>query len=123
MTKVGEHITLDIIGTKKEYDPSFFENLIHKIAKTAKVTILEISKYKFEPQGFTILALLAESHISFHTFPEKGIISFDFFTCGKISPSVAIDFLKKEITFLKTFLLGIVRWKKSMFIYLHLEGT
>ena len=36
MTKVGEHITLDIIGTKKEYDPSFFENLIHKIAKTAK---------------------------------------------------------------------------------------
>ena len=97
MTKVGEHITLDIIGTKKEYDPSFFENLIHKIAKTAKVTILEISKYKFEPQGFTILALLAESHISFHTFPEKRIISFDFFTCGKINPSVAFEIIKKEI--------------------------
>ena len=97
MTKVGEHITLDIIGTKKEYDPSFFENLIHKISKAAKVTVLEISKYKFEPQGFTILALLAESHMSFHTFPEKGIISFDFFTCGKISPSVAIDIIKKEI--------------------------
>ena len=44
MTKVGEHITLDIIGTKKEYDPSFFENLIHKISKAAKVTVLEISK-------------------------------------------------------------------------------
>ena len=83
MTKVGEHITLDIIGTTKEYDPSVFERLIHEIAKAAKVTILNISKYKFEPQGFTILALLAESHISFHTFPEKGIISFDFFTCGE----------------------------------------
>ena len=47
MTKVGEHITLDIIGTNKEYDPSFFENLIHKISKAAKVTILEISKYQF----------------------------------------------------------------------------
>ena len=91
MTKVGEHITLDIIGTTKEYDPSFYEKVIHDIAKAAKVTILNISKYKFEPQGFTILALLAESHISFHTFPEKGIISFDFFTCGKISPSIAID--------------------------------
>ena len=96
MTKVGEHITIDIIGTNKEYDPSVFEKVIHEIAKAAKVTILNISKYKFEPQGFTILALLAESHISFHTFPEKGIISFDFFTCGKINPSVAVEIIKKE---------------------------
>ena len=97
MTKVGEHITLDIIGTKKEYDPSFYEKLVYKIAKKAKVTVLEISKYKFKPQGFTLDALLAESHISFHTFPENGIISFDFFTCGKVSPSIAIDIIKKEI--------------------------
>jgi spermidine synthase len=96
MTKVGEHITLDIIGTTKEYDSSVFEKVIYDIAKAAKVTILNISKYKFEPQGFTILALLAESHISFHTFPEKGIISFDFFTCGKINPSVAVEIIKKE---------------------------
>ena len=97
MTKVGEHITLDILGTTKEYEPKFFEKLVYKIAKKAKVTVLEISKYKFEPQGFTLVALLAESHISFHTFPEKGIISFDFFTCGKINPIVALDILKKEI--------------------------
>ena len=97
MTKVGEHITLDIIGTKKEYDPSFYEKLVYKIAKLAKVTVLEISKYKFEPQGFTLVALLAESHISFHTFPEKGIISFDFFTCGKVSPSIALNVIKEEI--------------------------
>ena len=97
MTKVGEHITLDIIGTKKEYEPSFYEKLVYKIAKKAKVTVLEISKYKFKPQGFTMVALLAESHISFHTFPEKGIISFDFFTCGKVSPSIALDIIKKEI--------------------------
>ena len=98
MIKVGEHITLDIIGTDKEYDPSVYEKVIKENAKVAKVTILNISKYKFEPQGFTILALLAESHISFHTFPEKGIISFDFFTCGKISPSVAIDIVKKNLS-------------------------
>jgi len=97
MTKVGEHITLDIIGTKKEYDSSFYEKLVYKIAKKAKVTVLEISKYKFKPQGFTLVALLAESHMSFHTFPENNIISFDFFTCGKVSPSAAIDIIKKEI--------------------------
>ena len=97
MTKVGEHITLDIIGTKREYDPTFYEKLVYKIAKLSKVTVLEISKYKFEPQGFTLVALLAESHMSFHTFPEKNIISFDFFTCGKVSPSVALKVIKEEI--------------------------
>ena len=97
MTKVGEHITLDIIGASKEYDPLFFEKIVYRIAKAAKVTVLEISKYKFEPQGFTLVALLAESHMSFHTFPENGIISFDFFTCGKISPSIAFEIIKKEI--------------------------
>ena len=97
MTKVGEHITLDILGTDKEYSPEFYERIVYKIAKAAKVEVLNINKHKFEPQGFTLLALLAESHISFHTFPEKGIISFDFFTCGKKSPSVAIDIIKKEI--------------------------
>jgi len=97
MVKVGEHITLDIIGTKHEYNSSFFEKIVYKIAKKAKVTVLEISKHKFEPQGFTLVALLAESHMSFHTFPENNIISFDFFTCGKVSPAVAVDIIKKEI--------------------------
>ena len=97
MVKVGEHITLDILGTTKEHTPSFYEKIIYKIAKAAKVEVLNISKHKFEPQGFTIVALLAESHMSFHTFPEKEVISFDFFTCGKKSPSVAFDIIKKEI--------------------------
>ncbi len=97
MTKVGEHITLDIIGATQEYKPAFFEKIVYKIAKKAKVAILEISKHKFEPQGFTLIALLAESHMSFHTFPENNIISFDFFTCGKVSPAVAVDIIKKEI--------------------------
>ena len=44
MTKVGEHITLDIIGTIKEYDPPIYEKVIKDIAKAAKVTILDISK-------------------------------------------------------------------------------
>jgi len=97
MVKVGEHIVLDILGTTKEYTPTFYEKLVYKIAKAAKVEVLNISQHKFEPQGFTLVALLAESHISFHTFPEKGVTSFDFFTCGNISPSVALKIIKKEI--------------------------
>ena len=115
MIKVGEHITLDIIGTNKEYEPTVYERVIYEIAKAAKVTILNISKYKFEPQGFTILALLAESHISFHTFPEKGIISFDFFTCGKVSPSVAIEIIKKEFKYKRIVIKEFNRDTKSLY--------
>ena len=115
MTKVGEHITVDLIGTNKEYDPLVYEKVIKDIASAAKVTILNISKYKFEPQGFTILALLAESHISFHTFPEKGIISFDFFTCGKVKPSIAIDILKKEFQYKRLSIKEFDRDTKSFY--------
>ena len=97
MVKVGDHITLDFLGVKKEYSPQFYEEIIHKIAKAAKVGIVNISKYEFSPQGLTMVALLKESHMSFHTFPEDGIISFDFFTCGDINPNVSLEILKKEI--------------------------
>ena len=83
MIKVGEHITIDFLGVKKDYSPEFYEKkLFTKIAKAAKVEILNVA-HKFEPQGFTLIALLSESHFSFHTFPERGVISFDFFTCGR----------------------------------------
>ena len=99
MIKVGEHITIDFLGVKKDYSPSFYEKVIYKIAKAAKVEILNVSTHKFEPQGFTLVALLAESHFSFHTFPERNVISFDFFTCGKVHPKIALKILKKEIQY------------------------
>ena len=43
MIKVGEHITLDFLGVKKKYPKSFFEKVIYKIAKAAKVEILNVS--------------------------------------------------------------------------------
>jgi len=97
MVKVGEHIVLDLLGIKQDYTPKFFGKIIYKIAKAAKVEILNVSQHKFKPQGFTLVALLAESHMSFHTFPEKNIIRFDFFTCAKVSPAVALNIIKKEI--------------------------
>ena len=96
MIKVGEHITLDFLGVKKDYTPEFYEKVIYKIAKAAKVEILNVASHKFEPQGFTLVALLSESHFSFHTFPERGVISFDFFTCGKVNPKVALKILRND---------------------------
>ena len=93
MKKVGEHVTIDFLGVKRDYSPDFYSKVIYKIAKKAKIEVLNISEKVFKPQGYTCVALLAESHMSFHTFPERGIISFDFFTCGKISPTTALSCL------------------------------
>ena len=81
----------------EDHKPEFYENIFKKIAQAAKVEIVNISKYVFTPQGVTLLCLLKESHMSFHTFPEKGIVSFDFFTCGSVSPNVSLEILKKEL--------------------------
>ena len=88
MNKVGEHITLDFLGVHEDHKPEFYENIFKKIAQAAKVEIVNISKYVFTPQGVTLLCLLKESHMSFHTFPEKGIVSIDFFTCSSVSHNV-----------------------------------
>ena len=98
MKKVGEHVTIDFLGVKRDYAPEFYNKVIYKIAKKAKIEVLNIAEKIFKPQGYTCLALLAESHMSFHTFPERGIISFDFFTCGKISPTKAWFSLLNSIT-------------------------
>jgi S-adenosylmethionine decarboxylase proenzyme, Bacillus form len=95
--KINKHITIDFLSIKKDYSPEFYEKFIYKIAKASKVEILNVSSHKFEPQGFTLVALLSENHFSFHTFPEKDIINFYFFTCGKFNPKVSLKILRKKI--------------------------
>ena len=51
-------------------------------AKGAGATLLNLITHQFQPQGVTGLALLAESHISIHTWPESGYAAIDVFTCG-----------------------------------------
>ena len=63
-------------------------------AEVAGCKILKIETHKFEPQGVTAYALLAESHMSIHTWPEKGIAKCDIFTCSdECLPEKAIEYL------------------------------
>ena len=51
-------------------------------AKAANATIMESAFHRFEPQGVSGTVILAESHLSIHTWPEKGYAAMDFYTCG-----------------------------------------
>ena len=60
----------------------------------ANATVLNLTSNKFEPQGVTAIALLAESHISIHTWPESNYSAVDIFTCGQnMMPELASQYL------------------------------
>lgn len=93
---VGAHVLADFWGCQasKLDDAELLMNSLRQAARTAKMTILGEEAHKFEPQGFTGLLLLSESHISIHTYPEKGYAAIDVFTCGSGMTQEAIDYLK-----------------------------
>ena len=63
-------------------------------AQLAESTLLDISSHKFDPNGVTAIALLAESHISIHTWPELHMAVCDVFTCGEhTSPASAASYM------------------------------
>ena len=104
----SKHLLLELYGCdyEKLNDESFLRCSLNRAAKLAKATILNLISNKFEPQGVTAIALLAESHISIHTWPESNYSAVDIFTCGQnMKPERAsqylIEILKAEEHFLR----------------------
>lgn len=64
-------------------DEAHIRNVLANAAQLSESTLLDISSHKFDPHGVTAIALLAESHISIHTWPENGMAVCDVFTCGE----------------------------------------
>ena len=92
----SKHLLLDLYRCdyEKLNDESFLRCTIDRAAKLAKATVLNLISNKFEPQGVTAIALLAESHISIHTWPESNYSAVDIFTCGRnMLPELASQYL------------------------------
>jgi S-adenosylmethionine decarboxylase len=76
----------------------FLKLLMVRALKENGATILSIQDYQFSPQGVTVLILLAESHLSIHTYPEKGFAALDCYTCGtSIDPQNVIEQVLSEL--------------------------
>ncbi len=77
---------------------ALIEGMLILAANSARATLLHTHVHKFEPQGVTGFALLAESHISIHTWPEDGRAVCDVFTCGDhTKPEKAMAFLETSL--------------------------
>ena len=96
----SKHLLLELYrcNYEKLNDESFLRCTLNKAAKLAKATVLNLISNKFEPQGVTAIALLAESHISIHTWPESQYTAVDIFTCGQnMLPELASQYLIESL--------------------------
>ena len=92
----SKHLLLELYGCNYEKldDESFVRCTLNNAAKLAKAKVLNLISNKFEPQGVTAIALLAESHLSIHTWPESLYAAVDIFTCGQnMKPDLACQYL------------------------------
>ena len=94
-----KHILFTLKGCVAEElnDEGFARDILYQASKSANSTLIALHSHKFAPQGVTAIALLAESHISIHTWPEKGMAVCDVFTCGEhTNPMAAVQYMKSE---------------------------
>ena len=104
---IGRHCILELYQCdhSRLNDEAFIRTTITSSAKIAGATLINLVTHSFKPQGVTGLALLAESHISIHTWPEIGYAAIDVFTCGdhtmpeKACNLLFKDFLAKHFSF------------------------
>ena len=96
----GIHLLLELYGCNKDKlnDELYLRCQLNSAAKLAKASVLNIVSNKFEPFGVTAIALLAESHLSIHTWPESQYSAIDIFTCGRnMKPKLASQFLIESL--------------------------
>jgi len=96
----SKHLLLELYrcDCEKLNDESFLRCTLNRAAKLANATVLNLISNKFEPQGVTAIALLAESHISIHTWPESNYSAVDIFTCGQnMLPEIASQYLIESL--------------------------
>ncbi|MDC3023871.1 adenosylmethionine decarboxylase [Alphaproteobacteria bacterium] len=106
----GKHLLLDLWGSNFNNSISTLKKLIKNSVKTAGATLLHIHLHRFgKEQGISGVAVLAESHISVHTWPERDYIAFDIFMCGDTNPEKSAEYLIKLLKPKKKILKNIKR--------------
>lgn len=96
---IGRHLVADLRGVAPELlsNPESLRLLLVKAAQASGATVLQSNMHHFgEGQGVTGVVLLAESHMSIHTWPEYGFAAIDIFVCGECEPRRALDFVLQE---------------------------
>ena len=97
MEHLGRHVIIELWGCNDAInDTDRVKAAMLDAVKAANATLLNIYVHTFSPQGVTGVAVLSESHLSLHTWPEHGYVAADVFTCGETtSPQAAAQVLRE----------------------------
>ena len=92
----GLHLLLDLWGARNLNDPTAVETALRGAAQAAEATVLNVHLHHFSPSGgVSGVLILAESHISIHTWPERNFAAIDIFVCGACDPYKAVPVLRR----------------------------
>ena len=96
MKFAGMHLLVDLWGAKNLSDPVLIDKSLCEAALAAGATILHSHFHHFSPNGgVSGVIVLAESHISIHTWPERHFAAIDIFMCGECDPHLAVPVLQR----------------------------
>ena len=96
MHALGTHLLVDLRDCNIDAirDLEFVKDSLVQAAKAASATVVDVSFHEFNPFGISGMVVIAESHLSIHTWPEYGYAAVDIFTCGDlIKPETAAAYL------------------------------
>lgn len=79
---LGQHTICEFWGAKHLDSPELTETAFRNAVNAGGATLIELVVHQFAPQGVSAVAVIAESHLSIHTWPELGYAALDYFTCG-----------------------------------------
>lgn len=92
----GNHLLIDFFEAKNLTDLEVIRDAMMKASDICGATVLDVKLHHFgEGHGVTGVAVLAESHMSIHTWPELNYAALDVFMCGACDPTLALPLLRK----------------------------
>ncbi|MGP1253695.1 MAG: adenosylmethionine decarboxylase [Kiloniellales bacterium] len=92
----GTHLIVDLWGAKRIDELDHVEAVLKRCVEAAGATLLHIHLHHFTPNdGISGVAVLAESHISIHSWPEREYAALDVFMCGDAQPHEAVEVLRE----------------------------
>jgi S-adenosylmethionine decarboxylase len=93
---VGRHLVLELWGCSNLNSTSAVEDALLEIVTALNLTLLSMQVHPFSPHGVTGVAIVSESHVVIHTWPELGYAAVDVFTCGEQrDPEDAVPILRE----------------------------
>jgi S-adenosylmethionine decarboxylase len=97
---IGFHYVVEAAGCDPEIlaDANKLREIFLEAAKIGKMEVKMTHFFKFSPTGVSGMVVVAESHLSIHTWPERGYAAIDVYTCGtKADPEKAVDYILDQI--------------------------